>query len=181
MLKKLTLAALVLTSLNAQASSFGVAECYNLPHGVNGQGSTNTILIPGFDVEGSNSLRVHLTSIDSKPVNIRVALFDETGQPYAPSDFTLGGIFNSSSNTPLGGLNGRTALLKPMEVGVFDIKESHHSGPLTAQVSWQVDSCDRISPLDSVIPPKVVVSVKQMNIDGFNNINIVTSRNGNQF
>lgn len=182
MLKKLILTALTLTSFTAFASEpFGSARCYSLPHGVNGQGSSNTVMIPAFDVAGSNSLRVHLTNIDSKPVNIKVALFDSNGQPYAPSDFESSGVFNDSTNTPLGGLNGKTALLKPLETGTFVLNESHLANPLTAQIRWQVDSCDEAAPLTNTIHPKVVVSAKQSSGSSFSNVNIISSKSGNQF
>lgn len=182
MLKKLSLIALSVAALNANAASFGVAECYSLPHGVNGQGSSNTVMIPAFEVGPSNSLKLLVTNIDSKGLNFKVTLRDQDGNLHTPSDYELGGNFDLGANSPLAGQTGGTALLKSFEVGTVKINESAYTGgPLTAQLSWQVDSCDSTEIFLTNISPKVAVAVEHQSPNGVKNINLVNTREGNQF
>lgn len=182
MLKKLSLIALSLTALNANANQFGAAECYSLAHGENGQGSRNTVMVPAFEVGPTNSLKLLVTNIDSKAVNFKVKLLDQAGNLHAASDYSLGGQFNANANSPIEGATDGTALLKSFEVGTINIDESSHtSGPLTAQLTWQVDSCDSTEHFFTTIAPKVSVVVEHQSDDGLKSMEVVSVNDGNEF
>lgn len=181
MLKKLSLIALSLTALNANASSFGAVECYSLAHGENGQGSRKTVMIPAFNVNGSNKLRVHVTNIDSQPLNITIDLFDENGQKYTPTDYSLSGNFNTNANSPLDGQTDGIALLKPLNIGLLEIDETNHTGPLTAQVSWQIDNCELDELFFPSMKPRVSLSIEHITSNGSRDIQAVNNFGQNHF
>lgn len=149
MLKRtLTLMATGLIALNASAASTFTQydhssefiECYDLAHGENGQGSTNSVFIPPFTMQGSSQLDVMVSNIGQYPVNVKLKLFDENGVAFEPTDVEFEANFTATNN-PITKTDGSgAAILSSNKLGYVRI-DSAVNTYYTGILSWQVDAC----------------------------------------
>lgn len=115
--------------------------CLPLANGENGQGSTNSAIIPPFYTSGSAWLEVMVNNVGKRPINVHVKILDENGNQHVPtSGVTFGGNF-SSSNNPIRQLDQTGWAALPVfntgYVRIDDNSPGYHSGVIT----WQADAC----------------------------------------
>lgn len=138
MLKRIL--AIATASLIATSANAGI-QCYDLAHGENGKGSTNTILIPPLTTRSPNTmLDVALTNIGSKPVNIKIRLLNQDGQYFKPTGLSYDALF-SSSNDPIAEADGSGwAFLFSNRIGWVRINDPY-VGLFTTEITWSADAC----------------------------------------
>lgn len=135
MLKRtLTLMAMAMFASYASAA----IECFDLPHGENGKGSHNSIIIPPFLSSGIALADIYMTNIGSKPINVNLKFYDENGQQVVPTGVSYYGKF-SDFNDPIRKLDGTgIALLSSFHIGRVRIDEEPL---LTGILTWQANAC----------------------------------------
>ena len=118
-----------------------IIECYELAHGENGMGSTNSIIIPPFVLEGASLFQFSVVNIGEKSVNVHLTLFDQDGNRYEPLTGQTFLANFSSTNSPIRKLDGTgAAILKSLESGWMRLDNSD-PGFYHAVLTWQADSC----------------------------------------
>lgn len=124
------------------SSSTNSIQCYELPHGKNGMGSSNTVAIPPFYAYGNYNFELFVTNTGDKPINVSLQFFDESGNLYYPDNgLVYSGAFADTNGVIKTDLdNDGIALLRPLNSGYVKIRYEPEM-VLSGRITWQADEC----------------------------------------
>ncbi|UAA37718.1 hypothetical protein KIH87_13500 [Paraneptunicella aestuarii] len=136
--------ALVLSSMPLLAQAGGnapPATCYSIPHGEDGQGSTNSLYLPPFLTHGKWTGYVTVTNTSDKYINVRLHFKNYDGSVYYPQSYELKGEFNSSNSPISTSPINSWAIVRPGRSARIGIFEDSYQDVMFGTVIWQTDAC----------------------------------------
>ncbi|UAA39336.1 hypothetical protein KIH87_02935 [Paraneptunicella aestuarii] len=142
---------LLLSTLLLASQASAEVECYDLPNGVNGQGSKNTVRLPSISGAwaSENDLQLTLRNMSDINLNFKIKFYNANAQPFVPSNQLLSGNFSTSNNPVADSSGSGYGFLRPENIGVVRVENT--TSTYTAELTWYADQC--------LVDPGPIVSV----------------------